>query len=133
MVLCVCALAASSITEVIRKLIMQGIIERRGGEKPWWRGTVLRLTSAVSGAVFGVIMVEASWRMGLLLGIGAGSLTSEAGGLARRVMRSRNGAAAVPAAKDRAVGQRVAGNTDFKAADETDFRPAISEDDIRGD
>ena len=134
MVLCVCALAASSITEVIRKLIMQGIIERKGGKKPWWRGAVLRLTSSISGAGFGVIMVEESWRMGLLLGIGAGSLTSEAVGLARRLMRARNGSAPAAAQpKDRSTGQRVAGTTDFKPADETDFRPAITEDDLRGD
>jgi len=89
MVLGVCALASSSITEVIRKLIMQGVIERRGGSKPWWRGTVLRLTAVVSGAGFGVLMVEESWRMGLLLGIGAGSLTTEAVGAARKVLRAR--------------------------------------------
>lgn len=89
MVLGVCALAASSVTEVIRKLIMQGVIERRGGEKPWWRGTALRLTAVLSGAGFGVLMVDESWRMGLLLGIGAGSLTTEAVGLARKMMRAR--------------------------------------------
>ena len=91
MVLGVCALAASSVTEVVRKLIMQGIIERRGGAKPWWRGTALRMTSVLCGAGFGVLMVEDSWRMGLLLGIGAGSLTTEAVGIARNLLRARNG------------------------------------------
>lgn len=135
MVLCVCALAASSITEIVRKLITQAIIERNKGKKPWWRGAVLRTCSAASGAAFGVLMVECSWRMGLLLGIGAGSLTSEAVGLARRLMRSRNGggAASDKLAKDRTVGGRIAGTTDFKPSDETDFRPALTEDDVDGD
>ena len=131
MVLCVCALAASSITEVIRKLIMQGIIERRGGEKPWWRGAALRLTSALSGACFGMIMVEGSWRVGLLLGIGAGSLTSEAVGLARRLMRAKNGGA--QQAKDRSPGKRIDSGTDFKAGDVTEFGTALDEDDLSGD
>ena len=131
MVLAVCALAASSITEVIRKLIMQGIIERRDGEKPWWRGAVLRTTSVVSGAGFGLLMVEDSWRLGLLLGIGAGSLTTEAVGLARRAMRNRNGnGSAAPRARS---GQRIDASTDFKEATETDFRPALTEEDTRRD
>ncbi len=127
MVLCVCALAASSITEVVRKLIMQGIIERNDGAKPWWRGAVLRMTSVVSGAGFGVLMVEESWRMGLLLGVGAGSLTTEAVGMARKMMRARNGHSEP---KPRSVGQRTSGNTDFTAGDETDFRPALTDEDL---
>ena len=125
MVLGVCALASSSVTEVVRKLIMQAIIERRGGEKPWWRGTVLRMTSVVCGAGFGVLMVEGSWRMGLLLGIGAGSLTTEAVGAARNMLRSRNGNG-----KPRGGAPRVRVDTDFKPSDATDFRPALTEDDI---
>ena len=121
MVLCICALAASSVTEVVRKLIMQGIIERRGGAKPWWRGTVLRLTAVMSGASFGVLMVEGSWRMGLLLGIGAGSLTTEAVGVARKMLRARNG-------KPRGGEPRVGATTDFRAGEETEFRPAIPEE-----
>ena len=115
MVLAVCALASSSITEVVRKLIIQGFIERnKGAAKPWWRGTVLRMTSVVSGAAFGLLMIEESWRMGLLLGIGAGSLTTEAVGIARKAMRSKAGA---PAPQ--------------KAGTHTEFQVAISEDEAQ--
>lgn len=115
MVLAVCALAASSMTEIVRKLILQGVIERnKGADKPWWRGTVLRSTSVVCGAGFGVLMVNESWRMGLLLGIGAGSLTTEAVGFARRAMRAKANGSDIPG--------------EAKPGAHTEFQVAISED-----
>ena len=63
MVIVISALAAGSITETVKKAIQQGIIERTG-DKPWWRGTILRVVSVVSGAAFGWLMLPEMPTMG---------------------------------------------------------------------
>ena len=109
MVISVAALAAGSITEVVKKAIPQGVIERTG-DKPWWRGTVLRLCSVMAGALFGWMMMPEQERLGLILGIGSGSVTSEAIGMAKRVTTG----------------------TDFAQGGETEFeRPALTEEDLK--
>ena len=131
MVLLLCALASASITEIARKLITQAFIERNEGERPWWRGTVLRLCSVITSTACGWLMVAENWRTGVILGIGAGALTTEAVGVARKLVRGRNGNGNGNGnGKNRVPGQRIVPTTDFKTSDETDFRPAITEDDI---
>ena len=82
-VIVVSALAAASLTEVVKKAIQQGIIERTG-DKPWWRGTILRITSVVAGAGFGWLSLPSNPRLGLILGIGSGSVTAEVVGMVQR-------------------------------------------------
>ena len=125
MVITVAALAAGSITEIVKKAVQQGVIERTGA-KPWWRGTILRISSVVSGALFGWLMMPGEGMLGLILGIGSGSVTSEAIGVAKRVLRKKSG----KKARDRG-GKRVVQTTDFAPSDATEFeRPAIAEEDI---
>ena len=88
MVIVISALAAGSITETVKKAIQQGVIERTG-DKPWWRGTILRVVSVVSGEAFGWLMLPEMPTMGLILGIGSGSVTTEAVGLVQRRMRRK--------------------------------------------
>ncbi len=126
MVISIAALAAGSITEVVKKAIQQGVIERTG-DKPWWRGTVLRLCSVMAGALFGWMMMPEQERLGLILGIGSGSVTSEAIGMAKRVMRKKNGGKP----RDR-TRKRVTTGTDFAQGGETEFeRPALTEEDLK--
>ena len=125
MVIGVAALASASITEVVKKFIQQAVIERRPGqEKPFWRGTVLRLCSVVSGGFFGWMLLPEAGRLGLILGIGAGSVTTESVGLVKRIMR-RNGDP-----KDR-TGNRSQGESDFGGSgQETEFRAALKPEDL---
>ena len=124
MVIVISALAAGSITETVKKAIQQGIIERTG-DKPWWRGTILRVVSVVSGAAFGGLMVPEMPTMGLIRGIGSGSVTTEAVGLVQRMLRKKNGAP-----KERGGKPRVQVATDF-AEGQTEFRQAIKEEDLK--
>ena len=126
-VVVVSALAAASLTETVKKAVQQGIIETRG-TKPWWRGTILRITSVVSGAGFGWLSLPSNPRLGLILGIGSGSVTSEVVAMVQRLLKRRNGQAS--ATKDRGAVPRVAHTTDFRDADETEFRKAITEEDL---
>jgi len=126
MVIAISALAAGAITETAKKAIQQGVIERTG-EKPWWRGTLLRVVSVVSGAGFGWLMIPENPTMGVVLGIGSGSLTTEAVGLAQRMMRKK----APPVTKQRGQVPRVQDTTDFKDGQETEFRRAITEEDLK--
>ena len=129
MVIGCAALASASVTEVVKKFIQQAIIERRPDKaKPAWRGTILRLTSVVSGAVFGWFLLPDSERFGLILGIGAGSLTTESVGLIKRIMEKRSGS---PAPKDR-TGNRTEAKSEFSETppESTEFRPVLTEDDI---
>ena len=125
MVIGVAALASASITEVLMKFIQQAVIERRPGqEKPFWRGTALRLCAVISGGVFGWLLLPEAQRLGLILGIGAGSVTTESVGLVKRIMK-RNGSP-----KDR-TGNRGQGESDFGGSgQETEFRSAITEKDL---
>ena len=128
MVVGVSALASASITEIVKKFIQQAIIERRPNDpKPVWRGTVLRLTSVLCGGVFGWMLLPEATRLGIILGIGAGSLTTESVGLVKRLMNKKNGAAS--AAKDR-TGNREGGGSDFDPGQETEFRAAIKPEDL---
>lgn len=132
MVIGIAALAAGSITEIVKKAIQQGIIERLSGgkPKPWWRGTVLRLVSAVSGMAFGWFMMPENPRLGLILGIGSGSVTSEAIGLVKRTLRRRNGSGGTAEPTKERSGRRVESTTDFAPpGGETEFhQEAIEED-----
>ena len=126
MVITVAALAAGSITEIVKKAVQQGVIERTGA-KPWWRGTILRISSVASGALFGWLMLPGEGMLGLILGIGSGSVTSEAIGFAKRMLRKRNG----HKPKERS-GKRLTKKTDFVTNDVTEFeRPAITEEDLK--
>ena len=131
MVIGIAALAAGSNTEIIKKAIQQGIIDRTG-KKPWWRGTVLRLCSVVSGAVFGWVMMAEDIRLGLVLGIGSGSVTSETVGVVKRVIaKKRNGGTPIPAEPKTRTASRKSTATDFPPDDgTTEFRPAIREEDL---
>jgi hypothetical protein len=126
-VVVVSALAAASLTETVKKAIQQGIIEVRG-TKPWWRGTVLRIVSAASGAGFGWLCLPSNPRLGLILGIGSGSVTAEVVGMVQRLLKRRNGQA--PAPKDRGSVPRVAHTTDFCDTDKTEFRKALTKEDL---
>lgn len=126
-VVVVSALAAASLTETVKKAIQQGIIELTG-EKPWWRGTILRITSVVSGAVFGWLSLPSNPRLGLILGIGSGSVTSEVVSMVQRLLRRRNGQATAP--KGRGGTPRVQQTTDFQDTGHTEFRKAITEEDL---
>ncbi len=127
-VIVVSALAAASLTEVVKKAIQQGIIERTG-DKPWWRGTILRITSVVAGAGFGWLSLPSNPRLGLILGIGSGSVTAEVVGMVQRLLKRRNGQAPTP--KDRGQVPRVQHTTDFQEGQETEFRRAITEEDLK--
>ena len=127
MVIGIAALAAGSITEIFKKAIQQGIIDRTGN-KPWWRGTVLRLCSVVSGAVFGWVMMPEDIRLGLVLGIGSGSVTSETVGVVKRLIAKRKNGGATPKGR---TGVRATAATDFPPDNgTTEFRPAIREEDL---
>ena len=126
-VVVVSALAAASLTETVKKAIQQGIIEVRG-TKPWWRGTALRIVSAASGAAFGWLSLPLNPRLGLILGIGSGSVTSEVVGMVQRLLKRRNGQA--PAPKDRGGTPRVQPTTDFQDTGHTEFRQAVTEEDL---
>ena len=123
MVLGVAALAAGSVTEAFKRAIQQGIIERRG-VKPWWRGTALRVVSITSGAVCGWLLLPESPRLGVLLGVGSGQLTTEAVAAAKRFM-GRNGKGLKPRS-----GGRLEPDTEFGTDGSTEFRPAITEEDL---
>ena len=125
MVIVISALAAGSITETVKKAIQQGVIERTG-DKPWWRGTILRVVSVISGASFGWLMLPEMPTMGLILGIGSGSVTTEAVGLGQRMLRKKNGGG-----KARGGKPRVQVTTDFVEGGQTEFRRAIKEEDLK--
>ncbi len=125
MVVAISALAAGSITETAKKAIQQGIIERTG-KKPWWRGTALRVVSVVSGAAFGWLMLPDTHVLGVILGIGSGSVTTEAVGMVQRMLRKKNGKP-----KTRGAVPRVQDTTDFKEPDGTEFVHAITEKDLK--
>ncbi len=127
-VIVVAALAAAALTETVKKAIQQGIIERKG-VKPWWRGTILRICSVVSGAVFGWLSLPSNPRLGLILGIGSGSVTTEVVGLVQRIIKRKNGAP--PAPRERGGTPRVQHTTDFAKGDKTEFRVAITEEDLK--
>lgn len=129
MIIGVAALASASITEIVKKFIQQAVIERRPGrEKPFWRGTVLRLTSVISGGFFGWMLLPESARLGLILGIGAGSVTTESVGLVKRILDRKNGSSGEP--KDRG-GKRSTSPSDFgSAGQETEFAKALDPDDL---
>ena len=63
--------------------------------------------------------------MGLILGIGSGSVTTEAVGLVQRMLRKKNGEP-----KPRGGKPRVQVATDF-AEGQTEFRQAIKEEDLK--
>ena len=129
MVVAISALAAGSITETVKKAIQQGIKERTG-KKPWWRGTALRVVSVVSGASFGWLMLPDNGVLGVILGIGSGSVTTEAVGMVQRMLRKRNGGSKP---KTRGGAPRVHATTDFKDTDKTEFVQAITEEDLKGE
>ena len=127
MVIGVAALASASVTEVVKKVIQQAVIERRPGQdKPFWRGTALRLTSVVAGGFFGWLLLPEAGRLGLILGIGAGSVTTESVGLVKRILRKNGSKEAKPR-----QGNRTSRTSDFgDSGQETEFTPAITEEDL---
>ena len=127
-VIVVSALAAAALTETVKKAIQQGIIERKG-IKPWWRGTILRICSVASGAVFGWLSLPSNPRLGLSLGIGSGSVTTEVVGMVQRLIKRKNGAPAEP--RPRGESPRIQPTTDFAESDRTEFLNAITEEDLK--
>ena len=126
-VIVVSALAAAALTETVKKAIQQGIIERKG-VKPWWRGTILRICSVVSGAAFGWLSLPSNPRLGLILGIGSGSVTAEVVGLVQRIIKRKSGAS-LP--KPRGEKARIQPTTDFADTDKTEFLSAITDEDLK--
>lgn len=86
-----CALAAGSITEAVRRGL-NGWLKARGS-KPWWKASALRAVAVVCGAGAGLLMFPDAMRTGLLVGIGSANLTTEAVGSVRRFLKAKGTAA----------------------------------------
>ena len=82
-----CALAAGSITEGVRRGLNGWL--KAHDSKPWWKASALRAVAVVCGAGAGLLMFPDAMRTGLLVGIGSANLTTEAIGSVRRFMKSR--------------------------------------------
>ena len=91
-----CALAAGSITEGVRRGL-NGWLKARGS-KPWWKASALRAVAVVCGAGAGLLMFPDAMPTGLLVGIGSANLTTEAIGSVRRFLRAKGAGASGEAA-----------------------------------
>ena len=92
----ICALAAGSITEAVRRGL-NGWLKAKD-RKPWWKASALRAVAVVCGAGAGLLMFPDTMRTGLLIGIGSANLTTEAIGSVRRFLRAKGEAATDEAA-----------------------------------
>ena len=86
-----CALAAGSITEGVRRGL-NGWLKARG------KASALRAVAVVCGAGAGLLMFPDAMPTGLLVGIGSANLTTEAIGSVRRFLRAKGAGASDEAA-----------------------------------
>jgi len=74
LLICVCALAASAITELVRQTLNGYLSHRRVERKQWWKPGLLRTISVSCAALTGYLLGGNT--LGLVIGVAAGGLTT---------------------------------------------------------